>query len=338
MASVKMRLGAAGGGVALLLSVLLMISAWSMPAEAQTKVRTGSMPVISYVPIFAAVDLGYFKEQNIEIELLPFASGAKQMAPLAAGSLDVAAGGASAGLFNAIASGSNFKIVADKGQNRAGKSYSNQLVLRNAVLDRVKAGGLKALKGETFALFAQGGISDFGFYYEMKHAGLDWKEVRIVRLSPPKLYQAMISGAIVGGSVAEPWGARVEVEGIGVRYVMAADVPEIAEMQVAVVMYGGDFMTKQRDLAQRWMSAYLKGVRFYNERGMLDDTIVQMLQKYTKVGREVLAKAIPMYLDNNGRVNIKSIQQQIDWNVMVGNLEKPIDARTIVDESFLPKS
>lgn len=322
----------------LVLIGLLALTLVSAPALGQTKVRTGYLPVISYVPIFVAVDLGYFKEKNIEIELLRFASGAKQMAPLASGSIDVAAGGASAGLFNAIASGSNFKIVADKGQNRDGKAYGNQLILSTAAMEKVKAGGFKALKGETFATFGKGSVADFGLYHELKHGGLDWSEVRIVNLEPPKIYQAIKSGAIVGASTAEPWSAIVEVEGIGVRYLTAADIPEIAETQIAVIMYGGDFMTKQRDLAQRWMDAYIKGIRYYNKNGMMHDTVVKILQKYTKVDGKVLAKSIPVYLDNNGRVNIKSIQQQIDWNVKVGNLKTPIDARAIVDESFLPKS
>lgn len=323
----------------LVLGLLLLLAA-GVPrasAQAQTKVTVGYLPFVSFAPVFLSIDLGYFKKQGIEVELINFASGATQMAPLSTGELDVAIGGANAGLLNGFNSGMDFKIVADKGQNREGKNYGSLLVIRQDLLAKVKAEGLKALKGQTFTSFAKGSLSDFTLYHYLKHDGVDWKEINLVWMPAPKVFAALQSKAIAGGILVEPWATRAEKQGVGSRYLYGAEVPEVAFTQVAVIMYGGKFIRDKRDLAQRWMNGYLDGVRYYNQHGLQSDSVLEVLEKYTKTAREVIKNSVPFHLDENARVNVQALQHQIDWFFKVGYLRKHLKATDIVDSSFLPK-
>ena len=72
--------------------------------------RVGFVPLIDAAPLIAAADLGYFAEEGLEVEYNLFDSGARMVAPLAAGQLDVGQGSHSAGLFNALATGVELKI------------------------------------------------------------------------------------------------------------------------------------------------------------------------------------------------------------------------------------
>src|SRR3989454_8226330 len=102
--------------LALLLSLALSAghAARSVAADSVT-VRVGIANASSDVGFFIADRKGYFRQEGIDVTFTAFDSGAKMIAPLGLGRLDVGAGSPSAGLYNAVARGIVIKIVADKG-------------------------------------------------------------------------------------------------------------------------------------------------------------------------------------------------------------------------------
>src|SRR3954468_22784462 len=86
-------------------------------------VRMGVVASVSDSGIFIAQEKGYFQEQGLEIESIPFDSAAGMTAPLSTDQLDVGAGSPGAGLYNALVRDLDLKIVADKGSNRPGFGY-----------------------------------------------------------------------------------------------------------------------------------------------------------------------------------------------------------------------
>jgi NitT/TauT family transport system substrate-binding protein len=97
--------------IALVIVLLAVVS-----AKAEDLVKVGDLPALSTAAFYVAIDKGYFAERGFRIETEVFASAGKMTPALATGHIDVATGAPSAGLFNSIASGAAFKIVADKGQ------------------------------------------------------------------------------------------------------------------------------------------------------------------------------------------------------------------------------
>ena len=79
----KLLLGAA-------LIACLSLNAMSAMAAELTKVKIGIVNASSDIAFFIADKKGYFREEGIEAEFVPFDSGAKMVAPLGAGQLDVA--------------------------------------------------------------------------------------------------------------------------------------------------------------------------------------------------------------------------------------------------------
>ncbi len=66
-------------------------------AQEMKTVKVGTTNLSSDIGLFLAEKRGYFKEEGVKVELIPFDSGAKMVAPLGAGDLDASAGAASAG-------------------------------------------------------------------------------------------------------------------------------------------------------------------------------------------------------------------------------------------------
>ena len=136
---------------------LAMAAALLGPAAARAQeelVKVDDRNAISNAGIYIAIEKGYYKEAGIRNELITFASAAKTLPALTAGELDVSAGSPSAGLFNAIAQGAPFRIVADKGQARTGTGYS-LLVVRKDLVDSGQVKTLRDLKGRKVAVFAK---------------------------------------------------------------------------------------------------------------------------------------------------------------------------------------
>src|SRR5579859_4222760 len=61
------------------------------PAAAQDRVKVGVFPVSSSLPYFVAVDLGYFKELNLQPEMTTLMGGPPNVAALITNQIEVAA-------------------------------------------------------------------------------------------------------------------------------------------------------------------------------------------------------------------------------------------------------
>src|SRR3984893_18408533 len=73
------------------MSTLAAIAALAAPASAQDKVKVGVFPVSSSLPYFVALERGFFKEQNVEPELVRLIGGPPNVAAMITNQIDAAA-------------------------------------------------------------------------------------------------------------------------------------------------------------------------------------------------------------------------------------------------------
>src|SRR5262249_10727890 len=73
------------------MSALAAIVALAAPAAAQDKVKVGVFPVSSSLPYFVALERGFFKEQNIEPEMVRLIGGPPNVAAMITNQIDAAA-------------------------------------------------------------------------------------------------------------------------------------------------------------------------------------------------------------------------------------------------------
>ena len=128
----------------LLTGALAVMALAAAPAVAQDKVKVGVFPISSSLPYFVAVDLGYFKELNIEPEQTTLMGGPPNVAALITNQIEV-----SAVLVMLEGLNANVKkpgvamYVAMHSQNATYKM--EQFVVRTGLADKVKS--LKDFKG-----------------------------------------------------------------------------------------------------------------------------------------------------------------------------------------------
>lgn len=326
---------ASGVVVVVLLAVLSLPALGPALAQDLTTVSYGEIPAISNIGLYAGLEKGYFREEGLDVRMHQFASGAKMIAPLAAGEIGVAGGGSSAALFNSIASGMDFWIVADKGQVRPGFGGGDLLVVRKDLLPVFQREGLRALKGRTVGMYAKGSINDYGLARMLESVGLSLADVKDVYIAPPNHPQAFLTKAIDAGVEAEPWGTRAESAGAGVKFLRAYEVDSLRTVQIAVIMYAGRFIREQPKAARGFMKAYVRGIRYNHAQGYKHPEMLAVLSKYTKVPPQVIAGSELFYLDGDARPNVESLADQQEWFLKQGFAKQRVPMDRVLNLSFL---
>lgn len=319
----------------LLKAVLGAVLAIALPAQAQMqKVKVGAFSSVSDAGIYVAIEKKYFAEQGIEVEMAKVDSGATMVTELANGNLDVSGGSPGAGLYNAVRQGVPMKIVADKGSTLPGHGYFAFLV-RKDLADKIKTGA--DFRGRVIAVTGhmRGASSEVTIGRVLAGAGLKESDVKLVNMTFPDIVAALGTGRAEIGVVAEPLVTLAIDKGVAVLWKRADEI--YPNQQYGALMYGPSIIGKP-ELAQKFMVAYLKGVRFYNDAlaGKASrDELTQILIKHTSVkDPEIYKKMAYPGLHPNGTLNVAGMDYDVKWWAANGRMKEAIDPRRLVDASY----
>jgi NitT/TauT family transport system substrate-binding protein len=299
------------------------------------KVKVGNVGGVSDAALFIADDKGFFREQALEVEFQTFNSAATMVPFLGTGQLDVAAGAPSAGLLNAIAKDVPLRIVADKGNLNPGHGYE-AIIVRTALADKVK--GPADLRGKKIAISARDITPEVTLNAYLQKAGLSIKDVDVKTMPFPDMRAALANGAIDMAVAIEPFVAQITQSGAAVILVRNDAVEP--RQQVAVLLYGPKFVEQTPDVARRFMLAYLKGARLYNDAfdkkdaAKRRDVIDVLMRKTTAKDAALFDKMVMPGIDPNGKVNIASLAEEQDYFVKKGSQKTKLDLSKVVDPQF----
>jgi NitT/TauT family transport system substrate-binding protein len=310
-------------------------------ASATDKVNVGLGGSSVDTPFYLARDKGFFKDEDIDVNFIVFASGAGEIAPLGTGELDVGSGAASVGLYNAIARGVGIRVVADKGHTAPGYQYQS-LIVRKSLIDSGEFKSLKDLKGKRVGMAAQGVTTLSYLNQAAKAGGISFSDVTPVFMPMPDQVAAMKNDALDASILPEPPGTLIVDAGIGVRFMNTEDFYPYGE--VTMVFYGEKFLQEKPELARRFMRAYLRGVRAYNDtlkEGRVQASatdMVALMVKYFKLTPELVTKMYAPAVDPNGMIQVKSMQKDLDFFREQGWVKQPIDLTNVIDMSIAEKA
>jgi NitT/TauT family transport system substrate-binding protein len=303
------------------------------------EVKVGTNNVVSDAPFFIANRKGYFAEQGIKVKFVQFDAGPKMIAPLGVGQIDAAAGAVSAGLFNAALRGINIKVVADKGSTPPNYDYMPILV-RKELVDSGKVKSFKDLKGLKIAEAGKGGSQGSKLNEALKSEGLSYNDVKHEYIGYPQHVTALMNGAIDGAVTTEPSASQAVERGAAVRFSTDTLYPS---QQVASLFYGGDFIKKSPEVARKFMIAYLKGARFYNDAlkdgkfagPNAEELIAILVQDSNLKDPAIYKKLTPNGMHPDGKLNIASLKKDLQFYKDHGYLEGAITVEQVVDTSFV---
>src|SRR5437660_4540954 len=191
-----------------LVSAFAAIAALAAPASAQDKVKVGVFPVSSSLPYFVAVERGFFKEQNIEPEMVRLIGGPPNVAAMITNQID-----ASAVLVTIEGMNANIKkpgvamYISVNSQNRT--YQMEQFVARKGY----HATSLKDLKGAKI-MSAPGPANVTMAKAALGAIGLKEGDYSIDQLDMGQHVNAMTAGTSEAGYTLEHHGSTMRKHGV----------------------------------------------------------------------------------------------------------------------------
>jgi NitT/TauT family transport system substrate-binding protein len=250
-------------------------------------------------------------------------------------------GGATAvGLFNAIDRGIGVRIVADKGRTAKGYVYQSVLIRK----DLVTSGKFKSYADLKGLKFAQGaaGVGPWSVLNEAaKLGGVRYADIDKVYMAFPQMVAALKSGAIDGSVLNEPFKTLAVDEGYAVEFQATNDF--YPDYELSLLLFGDKFRTERADVAHRYMRAFLRAVRDYNDalangRWRTDggaDEVIRIFAKRTGQPEALIRRITPQASDPDGRIAMGSVRKDLAFFQDQGDVtNKKMTADECVDDSF----
>jgi len=295
-----------------------------LAASAQDKVRVGVFPVTSSLPLFVAQDRGFFKEQNIEVEVSRLIGGPSNIAALISDQID-----ASAILVTIEGMNANLKkpgvamYISLNTQNETHRM--EQFVVRSGL--EIKS--LADLKGKKI-MSAPGPANMSMARAALAAAGLKDGEYQLDQLDMGHHNNAMIAGTFDAGYTLEPNATIMNQSGIAKTFQAGVIARTVFKDANANAWAGGGvisstFIKNKPDVARRYATAWAKAIDFINEKpaearkSLLKNTFTP----------EALVDIVPLVGFKNSRnltpKDIADFQVFMDFATKIGTLSEKVD-------------
>ncbi len=293
-------------------------------AAAQDKVKVGVFPVSSSLPYFVALERGFFKEQNIEPEMVRLIGGPPNVAAMITNQIDAAAV-----LVTIEGMNANLKkpgvamYISINSQNRT--YQMEQFVVRKGY----EATSIKDLKGAKI-MSAPGPANVTMAKAALAAVGLKEGDYTIDQLDMGQHVNVMTAGTFDAGYTLEPNAstmrklgvARTIESGVIAHYVLGD--PD-ANAFVGGCALTSDFVKSRPDAARRFTAAWAKAVNLINTN---PHEARKHLLKNTFTPDDVV-DTVPMiryFMAGDLTAKDKAdFQKFIDFSVQTGTLPEKVD-------------
>ena len=216
------------------------------PVE-RIKMRVAYMPNMgSASTLVTAIEMGYFEEQGIDVEVVKFAKGPEEIAAMGSGSIDVSQIGHGA---HALCAKGQAKIFTLDGTSLADEVLGNKDKGVNTIAD---------LKGKTIGT-SLGTSSEIILNLALASVGLTQKDVNVVQMDPSAAVTAMVTGKIDACAIWSPSTITVK-EKLGDKVVMLANNKTYEDQMVFPSSWicTNEYFEKNQDKLVRFTRAILK--------------------------------------------------------------------------------
>lgn len=232
------------------------------PARAQSvAARVGYIPVVGTAPFFVANGEGWLKQGGIDVAVTVFESGPNMIQALASGTIDVYVAGV-APLAVARSRGIDIRVVASTaiGENVVVSAPSLTKFFTAGTNAAAAFKAFRAANGKAARLATQpaGSVPNTTLQYWLwEVAKVDKADVEIVPMGIDATQQAILAGAVDGGSVREPALTILQTRNPQIKLIAGGE--EVFPGQPGtVVAVSGAFATKNPQAVQNLVAGLVK--------------------------------------------------------------------------------
>jgi NitT/TauT family transport system substrate-binding protein len=307
------------------------------PLSPPVAVKVGVLGLLTEAGIYIALEKGYFREEGLEIETVPFARAAEQMVPLGTGELHFGVGAPDASLFNSVARGVEIKLVSPNGVSNDDET-AGWLAVRQDLIDSGRYREPKDLKGMRIAQSGNFSIATIRLERILNGADLTPDDVEVTQVPYPDMVAALSNKALEAAVLAEPFVTAGQSRGVASPVVRLAEVFPGVILQALIL--SPVFAKDQPEAARRFVTAHLRGQRDYyrafikNEASR--DDLVPILTKHTNIKDPGLYAVMGTHgVDPNGTIDEAVLDELQGYYLRYGTQQQRVDSARAVDRSYI---
>lgn len=297
------------------------------PVQQMQKVKIADLPVVHGLPLYVALEKGYFKEAGIDVERVKLDAPNLIIDALLSGQVDMASPSGALGITGVadFKKPGELKIYAVSGGDL---QISNDAFLVKSD-SPVKA--IEELKGKKLGILPGIQWRTISRHILAKHNLVADTDVQIVELAPALQAPALASGQVDALLAIEPMPTIVKAKGIGKEIVTSA-----AAHDVANPFYGGagiirtKFAQENPELTKKILDVFARSIQEIRNN---PDGAKQYYKGYTPLEDNLISQAPVLKFKMSNELNnedIQAIQQFYDIFTKNGVVEGTINARQLI--------
>ncbi len=285
---------------------------------------------VFYAPQYAAIHLGFFEEEGIEVELSNGQGADKVMAAVLSDNIEIGFAGPEASIYVYNEGKEDYTQVFAQLTQRDGSF----LMAREPDPDF----SWEKLRGKQILSGRKGGVPYMALEYVIRQNGMDPAKDLVMDDS---VQFSLMTGAFTGGNgdyatCFEPTASMVEEEGKG--YIVASVGEAAGEIPYTAYFAKKSYIEKNSDLIQRFTRAVYKGQQWVAEHTAAE--VAQAIApSFPDTGEELLATVLQRYKDigvwNTDPVMSEAAFERLQMVMQqAGELAKPAPYEQVVNNTF----
>ena len=331
--------------IRLTVAIFIFISNLSFAADAQERIVIGTQRLSENGALFLAAAEGYFKAEGIDLAMTAYDSDKVVADMLASGATDFGLARFTPAAFDAAGKGLIRAIAA---QAREKRDYEGSQIIASSIGFQKGLRKFDNLADKTVAIDALGSTA----HYQLLQIA------RIKHVDPARI------------TVKAPGTLDAIARAVGTDQVDAAIMPslyarellmanqakflgwysELDAQQLGALFVSKKMLETRRAAVEKFVQAYRRGAADYAAALLRKDRsskrifdikskeAATTIARYVYPDRGDAAATVELgayYIDPQARLGVADVARQIAWYKSQGLIDKAVDARTVVDASFV---
>jgi NitT/TauT family transport system substrate-binding protein len=242
----------------------------AVPSQAADKVRlliSQKSPFELFAPEQAKAE-GYFKDENLDVEISYASGGMDTLQAIITGSQDLATGNGALGVVSAFSKGAPVRILANSGRGTEDVFW---YVPASSPIHTIKD-----LEGKELAFSRPGSTTHLIGQAILKATGV---HAKLVSVGDPSASRTMVmSGQIATAWAPFPANYDLVRKGETRIVVRGTEAKSMAEDTIRVVVANANWVKEHRDVAARFMRANWKGMLYHYK--LTDEGVKRYSEKW----------------------------------------------------------
>jgi len=240
------------------LTLTALASLTASPALAQQKLKVGFLRTYSMLPLYQAMDKGYFKARGLDVDLVTLNNGPAVASAVQSGSLDIGYA-ALVPIIMARSRGQDFQFFA-----AAGSESADVPIITFTASERSGVRSFKDLAGKTYASNAASSGCELGYMDHAAAAGVPLASAKSIIVPFPQMQASLEMGNADIACTTEPFttailaSKRIGASAIAIGYLAETDRQE---MVTSGYFASGQWLKNNTALATAFAAALEAGAR-----------------------------------------------------------------------------